>query len=227
MIDSLECTETPEGVDLNLRLAGMPVRATALIFDQLIRIGITIVIGIGAAFLGKIGGALMLVSTFLLEWFYPVFFEVYRNGQTPGKKRMNLRVLNDNGTPVALQASIIRNFLRLADLLPMFFITAMFSMVIDKKMRRVGDLAAGTVVVYCDNLTASSKTKTAHPKQTLPFSPRPQEQLAFMALLEREKLLSIPRKQELSSILYPIHKKKENDAIMTTLGYASALKGDK
>jgi hypothetical protein len=85
----------------------------------------------------------------LVEWFYPVWFEL-RSGATPGKKAMGLVVVHDDGTPVGPSASLIRNLLRALDFLPLFYATGLISMLIDRDFRRLGDLAAGTLVVYAD-----------------------------------------------------------------------------
>ena len=68
------------------------------------------------------------VTVFLLEWFYPVFFEVYRNGATPGKQALNLAVVQDDGIPVGWSASMVRNLLRTADLLPFLYGCGLLSM---------------------------------------------------------------------------------------------------
>lgn len=87
---------------------------------------------------------------FLLEWFYPIIFEVYRQGQTPGKKVMAIKVLQDNGIPVGWPTSLIRNLLRAVDFLPMMYGFGVVSMLIARNFRRLGDLAAGTLVVYVE-----------------------------------------------------------------------------
>ncbi len=91
-----------------------------------------------------------LIGLFALLWFYPVYFEVRAHGQTPGKRFMGLRVLQENGTPVGWSASVLRNFLLVADFLPVLYLAALISMISDSSFRRLGDLAAGTLVVYAD-----------------------------------------------------------------------------
>ena len=140
--------ETPEGVNLALRLAGPISRAAAQAIDWLIRLVLYVVLAPLAAFSG-VGTGLMLLGLFLVEWFYPVWFEL-RSGATPGKKAMGLVVVHDDGTPVGPSASLIRNLLRALDFLPLFYSTGLISMLIDRDFRRLGDLAAGTLVVYAD-----------------------------------------------------------------------------
>ena len=86
MLDSVRDVETPEGVHLRLRPAGPVPRAYAWVLDFLIRAAAYIFLAIFLPGLGDFGGGLLLIAIFLLEWFYPVLFEVYRDGQTPGKR---------------------------------------------------------------------------------------------------------------------------------------------
>lgn len=228
MIDTIEQIETPEGVTLSLRLAGLPVRTMAYLIDILIKTVIGIILGIICSIFGKGGLGILSVLAFLLQWFYPVYFEVFRNGQTPGKKRMKLRVLNDNGTPVSAQASIIRNFLRVADLLPGCYATGIISMILDSKLRRIGDLAGGTVVVYCEEPKIHLKTRL--PKETIPenipVDVTGEEKLAMIALAERHKMISSQRQQELAEILQPIHQSRGDKAVKTIHKYAASFLGD-
>ena len=151
MIDDQHHITTPEGVPLVLDLAGPLPRALAYFTDLLIRA----VIYLAAAFVfGMIGGAgtgLLLILVFVLEWFYPVWFEVMRNGQTPGKKAFGMAVVHEDGTPVDIQASLVRNLLRTVDLFPLLYLTGFITMLLDSRFRRLGDLAAGTLVVYAAN----------------------------------------------------------------------------
>ena len=109
-IDSLRFQETPEGIDLELRLAGPVVRAAALGIDTLIKGVLYLALTPLLAFSG-LGVGLVLLGVLLIEWFYPVFFEI-RRGATPGKRAMGLAVVQDDGTPVGPASSVIRNLLR-------------------------------------------------------------------------------------------------------------------
>ena len=100
MLDTVRTVPTPEGIELSLKVAGPMPRARAWLLDLLIRLAILLVLGIMLGALGKVGGALMLLIAFVLEWAYPVLFEVLRQGQTPGKRACDLRVLHEDGTPV-------------------------------------------------------------------------------------------------------------------------------
>ena len=99
-IDTLRVLETPEGVDLSLHLAGPVPRAAAFVLDLLVRTAVYLALAPLLALAG-VGTGLLLLALFLLEWFYPVFFELAR-GATPGKRALGLLVVHDDGTPVSV-----------------------------------------------------------------------------------------------------------------------------
>src|SRR5262245_53862085 len=106
MLDTLTLVETPEGIALHLRSAGVFPRACAWVLDALIRLAFLWLCGMLLGALGASATGVYLICMFVIVWFYPVLFEVLRDGQTPGKKAMRLRVVNANGTPVGWVASI-------------------------------------------------------------------------------------------------------------------------
>lgn len=227
MTDTVEQIETPEGIKLSLRLAGAPVRSKAYLIDWLIRVAISMGVGIGCSFLGAGGQGIALVIYFLLEWFYPVYFEVKKSGQTPGKKSANIRVLNANGTPVTVQSSVIRNFLRIADFFPFAYAAGICSIFCDRKMRRLGDLAAGTVVVYCKE---GHRRRTKLPnveEERPPVQLTTDEQEAVIAFAERATHLTHARQDELATILCPIHKLNGKRATKRVQQYATSLTGQR
>ena len=117
-IDTVYDVETPEAIDLTANLAGPLARTLAYSIDLCIRTGVSTVAIIILAFMNEAGWGVFLIVSFLLEWFYPVLFEVLRQGQTPGKKWLGLAVVNDDLTPITWSSSIIRNLLRAVDILP-------------------------------------------------------------------------------------------------------------
>lgn len=203
MLDTYHEIETPEGVELQLRPAGPILRATAWLIDSFIRIGLYIATAIVLQILGRFGSGVWLIIIFLLEWFYPVLFEIYRNGETPGKRWMGLRVLNDDGTPVSWGPSLTRNLLRAVDFLPFLNGFGLFSMLLNPNFKRLGDLAAGTVVVYQDNLmqTSNVPSTTAH---NPPVALRLEEQRAVINFAERVQRLTEVRAEELAEIIEPV-----------------------
>jgi hypothetical protein len=88
-----------------------------------------------------------LVVWFATYWGYFIAGEVWRNGRTWGKRRMGIRVVRDDGSRVGAGDAVVRNLLRIIDLLPGNYAVGMFCVLFSKRNKRVGDMAAGTVVV--------------------------------------------------------------------------------
>ncbi|MFC6633598.1 RDD family protein [Microbulbifer taiwanensis] len=212
MLDTTYNVETPEGIDLRAQAAGPVPRVLAYAVDVFYRTLILAALGIALAFADRAGMGIWLLCSFLLEWFYPVFFEVMRGGQTPGKKAFGLMVVNDNLTPVSWGASLLRNLLRFADFLPFAYATGVISMTLSRHFQRLGDFAAGTMVVY----RQAEKTATSLP-EIAPLAPprglQLQDQQALISLAERHEALSEARQRELANLLEPITGKKDGAAL--------------
>ena len=140
---------TPEGVDLNVTLAGIGSRFSSALVDTTIQIVIVIALTIvvRAVGLGGYGDAALALGTFLVVFGYDVLFEVLASGRTPGKRMNGLRVVRSRGQPVDVMASVIRNTLRIIDFLPVAYLIGIVSILSTSKNQRLGDLAAGTLVV--------------------------------------------------------------------------------
>jgi len=145
---------TPEGVDLDVVLAGLGSRFTAALLDSLIQAAIGALLGLALALGGAGGGfaiAAFFVLLFLLIFGYDVLFETLNSGRTPGKAAAGIRVRRATGQPVGFRASAVRNLLRLVDgfslasfpLAPV----GMVSILATRYNQRLGDLAAATVVI--------------------------------------------------------------------------------
>jgi uncharacterized RDD family membrane protein YckC len=157
--------ETPERVDLAYDVAGLGSRALAGLIDTIIQIGVLLGVaivgcaglaivlgGLGEAFGDGESGlltalAVIVVLNFIVLWGYYIFFELVWHGQTPGKRQVGLRVVKEGGYPIGFSESAIRNVVRLVDFLPYFYGVGGLVMFIDRRGRRLGDFAAGTVVV--------------------------------------------------------------------------------
>lgn len=200
MLDTYREIETPEGVELHLRAAGPVARALAFVIDLLLRGVILMLLSLGLSIVGRFGMGLFLIVVFLMEWFYPVLFEVYRQGETPGKHLFGLRVLNDNGTPVGWGPSLVRNLLRAVDFLPSFYGFGLASMLLNRDFKRLGDHAAGTVVVYQDRGLRTIEIPTA-PAFAPPLSLNLVEQRAMITFAERSQRLTEGRSEELADLL--------------------------
>lgn len=203
MLDTYRPVETPEGVEIGLRVAGPVPRLFAAAIDLAIRMGVYIVLSIPAGLLGDGGVGLLLVGMFLMEWFYPVLFEVRRGGATPGKKQMGLLVLHRDGTPVGWMASIVRNLVRFADFLPAAYGFGIASMLVDRDFRRLGDLAAGTVVVHREAEMAGYRVPTGPPLRP-PVPLDLDEQRAVLDFAERLGTWSEARSAELAGLAAPL-----------------------
>lgn len=203
MLDTVRSVETPEGVEIGLRVAGPVPRFLAWWIDFLLRIAIYLGLLIPLSILGESGRGILAVSLFLLEWFYPVLFEVLRGGATPGKKAMGLMVLHRDGTPVGWAASLLRNLVRFVDLLPFAYGFGLASMLADREFRRLGDLAAGTVVVHRDQEAVGARVPEAQPVP--PAAPLSRdEQRAVIDFAERLPTWSEQRARELARLARPL-----------------------
>ena len=168
---------TPEGVDVDLTLAGIGSRFIASLIDTLIKLaawfGFAFLLFGGSTLLGggdagAVGAAVFSVVAFLIWFGYDVLFEVLAAGRTPGKRWTGLRVVRMGGRPVGFVASAIRNIVRLADFLPSFYLVGSVTIIATRMNQRLGDLAAGTVVV---RERPVSMTASAHPNQPPPLVP--------------------------------------------------------
>jgi uncharacterized RDD family membrane protein YckC len=154
---------TPEGVDLELILAGLGSRMAAGLLDGAIRTAayviIIIVFGVLAA-TGRGSAALLagvLGPVFLLsEVGYYIAFEVFGSGRTPGKRALGLRVVKLGGQPVDFRTSAVRNIVRLIDGILTVYVAGIVSILFTARNQRLGDLAAGTIVVREQRADASA-----------------------------------------------------------------------
>ena len=148
-----------------MRAAGFPVRCMAFLIDALIRYmivsGVAATLGSG----GRVGTGVLLIIVFLILWLYPIIFELTPAAATPGKRAMGIQVMMANGLPLTPAGSLIRNLMRAVDMLPLLYGFAIVSVLMRRDARRLGDLAAGTLVVYRDR---ASPTGDFGPGEPLP-----------------------------------------------------------
>jgi uncharacterized RDD family membrane protein YckC len=140
---------TPEGIELGIVLAGAASRFIAGAIDlvlQFVLIGLAALVAFGVVG-GDLGLALLAMASFAALYMYDILFEVLAAGRTPGKRMTHLRVVRATGAPVDLPASAIRNLLRLIDALPGAYLVGLLAIVITRRNQRLGDLAAGTLVI--------------------------------------------------------------------------------
>ena len=153
MLDTAVAIESPEHVVFRHRLAGPARRALAYLLDLVACYGALFVVLLFVAFAigadattGGFGLGLLLLLLFFAQWVYFAAFEAWR-GATPGKMALRLRVLTTTGRPIGFAAAVLRNLLRAADVLPTGYVVGGITMLASGRLQRLGDLAAGTMVV--------------------------------------------------------------------------------
>ena len=151
--------ETPEQIPLEFLLAGIGSRFLALALDTAIQVLAGALLLIAAGVIAGLTltdspqGATWVMAALVFAWFlihfaYFAFFEVFWNGQTPGKRYVHLRVIKDSGRPITAYEAITRNLLRIVDSMPLTYAVAIVSALLSAKSKRLGDYIAGTVVVH-------------------------------------------------------------------------------
>src|ERR1700677_4594633 len=156
--------DTPELVSIDLSVAGIGSRCVAVLVDYVIQgatvwIGILLIAllarespsstrvpGVSSSTGYKWGVAIAIAIPFLLHWGYFTLFEAFWNGQTPGKRLMKLRVIQQSGRAVGLFESMGRNLIRFIDMLPVFYFVGALCVFVNRRQQRLGDMAAGTLV---------------------------------------------------------------------------------
>src|SRR5579871_191616 len=150
--------ETPELVAIEMPLAGIGSRFIALLIDTLIWLAGLILLGLvlwifrpaleafrNISYQWTV--ALFTLVTFLLNWGYFTLFEAFGNGRTPGKRVARIRVIQRSGRPIGIFESMARNFVRYIDQIPFFYAVGVIAVFATRQHQRLGDLAAGTLVV--------------------------------------------------------------------------------
>ena len=226
MLDTTRRVATPEGIELTLRLAGPVPRASAWVIDLLIRVGIVMAVAFVFSTFGRAGWGVALLSAFFVEWLLPAWFEAAWNGQTPGKRALGIAVLNDDGTPVRWPAALTRNLLRAVDFLPLFYGVGLVAMLINRDFKRLGDLAAATVVVYVPEKRSHEAQFPKSAPVAPPFGLSLEEQRAVLELAERSPTLTQERLEELAMLPAPLVGRLEGGAAATRLlGMANYIAG--
>jgi uncharacterized RDD family membrane protein YckC len=152
--------ETPEQIELDLELAGVGSRFLAVLVDWCWKLFLTLIVALPVlVVVALLGGgsaldnpskmliAVALAGVYVLWLGYSIYFEVKWNGQTPGKWSVGIRVIQESGAPVDFRAACVRNVLATADFLPVFFLLGALLVALTRRRQRLGDMAAGTIVV--------------------------------------------------------------------------------
>lgn len=170
--------DTPEQIALELQVAGIGSRFLALAVDTVLQ-GILYTVAFltpvallnfpplfSQSFFGVLGPALAILFWFCIYWGYFALFEIFWNGQTPGKRLAGVRVIKDSGRPINAFEAIARNILRAIDFLPGMYAVGVVTMMLNRNSRRLGDFVAGTIVVH------DRQTEDMRPDWSAPVSSR-------------------------------------------------------
>jgi uncharacterized RDD family membrane protein YckC len=213
---------TPESIAFNYELAGLGSRFLALTVDQAIQILVLVAIFGGIVLAASratatrhapaptadkvtesLAVALLVIIVFVVLFGYFIVFEAVWNGQTPGKRLVGIRVVRDGGYPIDFGASLIRNLIRVGEQLLGFYIIAAISAVISPENKRLGDLAAGTIVVRDARLATPRTLAERHDEPV--YAPTAyltgEERALIKRFLGRRDALSTDRRNELAAQL--------------------------
>ena len=160
--------ETPEQIKINYSIAGIGSRFYAALIDVAVMtlialIGIYVIARAISDLDERLGNWLVAIAgiaTFAFLWGYYMVFEITTNGQSLGKRALGLRVIKVHGYPISFSDSAIRNLVRIVDFLPFFYGAGLVAMLLNKNWQRLGDLAAGTLVVKEDTKVSPSSART-------------------------------------------------------------------
>jgi uncharacterized RDD family membrane protein YckC len=196
---------SPENIAFQFRLAGPAARSLAFLLDAVV-IGLVITVLLFALGLTGLLGegflGLFLVAVFFIWWGYGAACEVLANGRTAGKAALGLRVVSQTGLSINPAQAILRNLLRLVDIAPPFF-PGVIAMAFTSRLQRLGDLAAGTIVVL-DRSRRPPRPPRVEITETelvpLGFRPEPALVEALAAYVGRRGELSAGRSQELAGL---------------------------
>jgi uncharacterized RDD family membrane protein YckC len=232
-LDTSIDVETPERVRFSFRLAGPAQRAVAYLIDLLVRgaalMAMAIAAGIFGSFSGDVlegaGAGLIMLAWFAVEWGYYVVCERLMNGRSIGKSVLHLRVVRSDGLPIGFAESVLRNLLRAADFLPFGYGLGVTVAAIDSRFRRLGDLAASTMVVVERRqpvLPAVEIRPAVQPRELEAIPQRPplnqDEVEAIELFLRRVPDLNLSRGEELAELVAPVFARRMQ------LGYRNAAR---
>ena len=235
-IDSTIDVVTPENISFEYQVAGPFRRLPAFLIDLVVRVAIWAMLLILLIFLGStfggvtesFGAAIWIVAWFVLEWFYGGILETYWNGQTVGKRVLQMRVLRTDGQPLNGLQAIMRNILRMVDMMPLLplglgtdtegawvFPTCLIGLltpIMNSRYQRLGDLVCGTMVVVERRRHLVNTTKLMQQPELqrlaaqLPssFVTSPKLSNALGTYIERRRYLSRARRVEIARNLGPL-----------------------
>lgn len=213
--------ETPEQIELHYSIAGIGSRFLAALIDHvLLALLLSLLCSLTTVIAGQLNVglntgvifAIFGIGIFLFLCAYYIFFETTWNGQTPGKRVIGIRMVGVDGRPIGFLSSAIRNFVRLADFLPILYGIGALSMFIDRRSRRLGDLAAGAIAIK-ERQIVTLATLSQQPMET-PVVPaareltipnlqalQPEDFRIVEAFLRRRTSLALETRRRLAAML--------------------------
>ena len=144
-----ESVITPEAVVLERDIAHLGSRFIGALVDLLVQSAVILLAAAAAPVLSEDTAIIVvLVVTFAAIFVYPTLTETLWRGRSVGKAAAKIRVIRADGRPVTFPVAMVRNLLRIVDLLPSAYAIGAISILVTRRAQRIGDLAAGTIVVY-------------------------------------------------------------------------------
>lgn len=203
---------TPENIAFQYRVAGPFRRLPAYLLDVIFRaaflmiVWLILIFTMGLSGLPNLGIGIGLIIWFVLSWFYGGLFETLWNGQTPGKRIMRIRVVSADGQPINGIQAVLRNFLREVDAQPVYFFqVGLLAAMMNDRFQRLGDLAAGTMVVveeghWLRGLTQLNEPEVVQLAAQLPVNFQAKRSLAraLSAYVERRGSFAWGRRMEIA-----------------------------
>jgi uncharacterized RDD family membrane protein YckC len=198
-IDTILTAETPEGIAIVIRPAGFAVRCTAFLIDVFIRFFILSSLATVLGVAGHFATGAMFIILFVVNWLYPVIFELTPLAASPGKYMLGLQVMMANGLPITPAGCLTRNLMRAVDMLPLMYAFAIVTMLLRHDARRLGDLAGGTVVVFRHEAAVAGAFGRGDPMPP-PVALSPRQQAAIAAFAWRVDRLTLERAEEIAAL---------------------------
>lgn len=214
---------TPESIAFTYELAGLGSRFLALMIDTVVQLLVAIAIFLGilwassrlptpAKHLAQGGDvekiaaailvALIVIVIFMIFFGYFIVFEIFWSGQTPGKRALGIRVVRDGGYPIDFGASLVRNIIRIGEQLLGYYALSAVSMVFSPENKRLGDLAAGTIVVRDARLSLPANLRVEPtPQYSATLYLSGDERALVKRFIERRDMLDPQRRKELAAQL--------------------------
>ncbi|MEO7576451.1 MAG: RDD family protein [Massilia sp.] len=221
MLDGRLSLTTPEGVRLLLTPAGPHMRALAWLIDFLLWLLAVWMVRLVLPDNEAVEGIFM-IFLFISYWGYSIICEVYFGGRSPGKRATGLEVVRSDGLPVGWAESTLRTLLLVADFMPVAYASGLVCMMCDRRFRRIGDMVAGTQVIYRERSVKRRDTPPAAPLAP-PFPLNADQQRTLAALIEREYSLPPERLAELGTIAEPLTGRTGADSVEMLRRYVAGF----